>query len=88
VSGASVALIGTRGPGAAPLSVYLDGVLLGVVHPTADTTAQRQVLWTYALPDGDHVLRVVVGDVTAAAAQPTDPYAAAPVAYLDAIAVA
>jgi hypothetical protein len=61
VNGTSYALIGTRGPGLATLSVYLDGVLVATVDPYADTTQQRQVLWQDALPAGDHELRVVAG---------------------------
>jgi hypothetical protein len=91
VNGASYALIGTRGPGLARLSVYLDDVLVTVVDPAADATAQRQVLWSEPLTPGDHVLRVVVGDATAARASSVgagDPPPAAPQASLDAIAVA
>jgi hypothetical protein len=84
VNGASYAVIGTRAADAAPLSVYLDDALVTVVDPAADTTAQRQVLWQSALPPGDHVLRVVVGDVTASGVSAES----AEVAYLDAIAVA
>jgi hypothetical protein len=89
VNGASYALIGTRGPGLARLSVYLDDVLVTVVDPTADTTAQRQVLWSAPLPPGDHVLRVSVGDATASrtSSAPGDAPPGPP-AYLDAIAVA
>jgi hypothetical protein len=89
VDGASYALIGTRGPGLAKLSVYLDGVLVTVVDPYADTTAQRQVLWSDALVPGDHVLRIVVGDTTAPAAveQQRAPVVP-PTASLDAVAVA
>jgi hypothetical protein len=86
VNGASYALIGTRGPGLAPLSVYLDDVLVTVVDPAAETTAQRQVLWQSTLAAGDHVLRVVVGDATAPPALTAEPSIAK--AYLDAIAVA
>jgi hypothetical protein len=78
-TGRSYALIGTRGPDVAPLSVYLDGVLVTVVDPVAETTLQRQVLWEGTLPEGDHVLRVVVGD----------PFAdSSGTGHLDAIAVA
>ena len=85
VSGDTYAIIGTRGPGLAPLTVYLDDRLVTVVQPAADTTTQRQVLWEGALPDGDHVLRVVVGDDTLKQSEQPEP---APAAYLDAIAVA
>jgi hypothetical protein len=88
VNGASYALIGTRGPGLAPLTVYLDDVLVTVVDTTAETTAQRQVLWEAALTSGDHVLRVVVGDATRPPAQLAEADAPPPAAYLDAIAVA
>jgi hypothetical protein len=67
VNGTSVALIGPRGPGFASLSIYLDDVLLAVVDPSADVTAQRQVLWRSPVPPGDHVLRVVAGDAGRAA---------------------
>lgn len=73
VTGTSYALIGTRGPGLAPLTVYLDGLLVAVVPTTAETTAQRQVLFEGSLTAGEHVLRVVVGEGTA---------------HLDAVAVA
>ncbi|HEU0131116.1 MAG TPA: transglycosylase SLT domain-containing protein [Mycobacteriales bacterium] len=85
VNGTSYALIGTRGPGLARLTVYLDGVLVTVVTTDAEATAQRQVLWRAALAPGDHALRVVVGDATAPPAD--DARAAPPVAYLDAVAV-
>ena len=85
VTGTSYALIGTRGPGLAPLTVYVDDTLVTVVQPTAETTAQRQVLWEGTLSEGPHVLRVVVGDETVKNADQPEP---APTAYLDAIAVA
>jgi hypothetical protein len=86
VSGTTFALIGTRGPGLAPLTVYLDGALLAVVDTTAETTAQRQVLYEDLLAPGDHVLRVVVGDDTVPQRSFDDQPAAS--AYLDAVAVA
>ena len=62
VAGTSYAVIGSRGPGLAPLTVYLDGLLVAVVEASADTTRHRQVLFEGTLPEGEHVLRVVVGD--------------------------
>jgi hypothetical protein len=70
-TGTSYALIGTRGPGLAPFTVYLDDTAVTVVDTTASATAQRQVLWEGTLPPGDHVLRVVAEGT----------------AYLDAVAV-
>jgi hypothetical protein len=84
VNGASYAVIGTRGPGLAPFTVYLDDALVTVIDPSSDTTAQRQVLWQAPLVAGDHVLRLVVGDATAQ--QPRTETGSA-LAYLDAIAV-
>lgn len=83
VNGASYAVIGTKGYGLAPLSVYLDDVLVTVVDTSSDTTQQRQVLWQAPLTPGDHVLRVVIGDATARRAASDPP----PLGYLDAIAV-
>lgn len=90
VSGTSYAVIGTRGAGLAAISVYLDDVLVTVIDPTAETTMQRQVLWSSPLVEGEHVLRLVVGDATAARALGDEPNSDAPppLGYLDAIAVA
>ncbi|HWL36744.1 MAG TPA: transglycosylase SLT domain-containing protein [Frankiaceae bacterium] len=84
VTGTSYALIGTRGPDLAPLTVYLDGVLVAVVDTYAETTAQRRVLYEGTMSAGEHVLRVVVGDDTLARKAFEGPSATA---YLDAIAV-
>lgn len=85
VSGTSYAVIGTRGPALAPLSVYLDDRLVTVIDPTAETYQQRQVLWSAALTEGQHVLRLVVGDDTLPKQMSDDqPHASA---YLDAVAV-
>ena len=67
------------------MTVYLDGVLLTVVDPSADTTAHRQVLWRTDLTAGEHVLRVVVGDDTVARTVSVDEPAR--VGYLDAVAI-
>jgi hypothetical protein len=83
VSGTSFALIGTRGPGLAPLTIYLGQSLVAVVPVAADVTAHRQVLWEGALPEGEHVLRVVVGDDTVRRAS-DEPVLRS---YLDAVAV-
>ena len=85
VSGTSYAVIGTRGPGLAPLSVYVDDVLVTVIDPTAETYQQRQVLWSAPLVEGEHVLRLVVGDDTLPQRAADEPSATA--AYLDAVAV-
>lgn len=84
VTGTSFALIGTRGPGLAPLTVYVDDVLVAVVPTAADTTAQRQVIYEGTLTEGEHVLRVVVGDETLPRKAFEESSATA---YLDAIAV-
>jgi hypothetical protein len=86
VSGSSYAVIGTRGPGLAPLTVYLDDTLVTVIDPYADTTAQRQVLWQSPMTSGSHTLRLVVGDATVQGARSVTDSGA--LAYLDAIAVA
>ena len=85
VSGSAFALIGTRAPGLAPLSVYVDGQLVAVVQAAAEVTVHRQVLYEGTLTEGEHVLRVVVGDDTLKSSEQPDP---APSAHLDAIAVA
>ena len=84
VSGTSYALIGSRGPGLAPLTLYLDDVLVAVVDTSAATTVQRRVLVEGFLTEGAHVLRVVVGDATVARGASDEPERTA---YLDAIAV-
>jgi hypothetical protein len=86
VTGTSYALIGTRGPGLAPLTVYLDGALVTVADTAAESFAQRRVLWSAALAEGDHTLRVVVGDDTLSRRDAADEAPAW--AYLDAVAVA
>lgn len=86
VTGTTYALIGTRGPGLAPLTVYLDDVLVTVVDPTAEAVAHRQVLWSAPLTEGEHVLRVVVGDETLPKRESADQPVAW--AYLDAVAAA
>jgi hypothetical protein len=83
-TGSDVALIGTRGPGLAPLTLYLDGTLLTVVSTAGEATAQRQVLWEGEFAAGDHVLRVVVGDATAPGKLSSE---SGTTAYLDAVAV-
>ncbi|HVF05334.1 MAG TPA: hypothetical protein VNA20_10865 [Frankiaceae bacterium] len=85
VTGSAYAVIGSRGPGLAPLTVYLDGELVAVVQATAETTRHRQVLYEGMLPEGEHVLRVVVGDQTL---QQSGAAQSGAMAYLDAIAVA
>jgi hypothetical protein len=85
VTGTSYAVIGTRGPGLAPLTVYLDDVLVTVVDTSADAVAHRQVLWSAPLVEGTHTLRIVVGDDTVRSLSSTED---ARVAYLDAVAVA
>jgi hypothetical protein len=85
VNGASYAVIGTRGPGLAPVTVYLDDVLVTVIDPDAEAVAHRQVLWSSPLTEGDHVLRLVVGDETVRTQLATSQ--AREWAYLDAVAV-
>ena len=87
VTGTSYAVIGTRGPGLAPITVYLDDVLVTVLDTYAEATSHRQVLWSSPLTEGDHVLRLVVGDVTVRRSA-AEEQALPPRAYLDAIAVA
>ena len=86
VSGTSYAVIGTRGPALAPITVYLDDRLVTVIDPTAETYQQRQVLWSAALTEGEHVLRLVVGDDTLPKQMSDEQPNAS--AYLDAVAVA
>lgn len=87
VAGTSYAVIGTRGPGIAPVSVYLDDVLVTVIDPTADAVAHRQVLWSGSLTEGEHVLRLVVGDESAAGAMSAQSDQPTRWAFLDAVAV-
>jgi hypothetical protein len=64
-TGSAYAVIGTRGPDLAPLAVYVDGTLVAVIEPFADTTSQRQVLYEGTVEPGDHVVRVVVDGAAA-----------------------
>lgn len=64
-NGATFAVIGIRGPGLAPLSIYVDGTLVAVVPTQADAKAYRQVLWRGDVTAGHHVVRVVVNGATA-----------------------
>lgn len=61
VTGGSVALVTTRGPGRGAVDLYVDGTLVGRLDTYAKTTTHRVQAWSrsWATP-GDHTIRLVV----------------------------
>jgi hypothetical protein len=67
--GTSWALVGSRGPGLAPLKVYVDGALVATVTTASDTVRERQVLWRGTTTAAEHTVRVVAAGTSGAVAR-------------------